>query len=92
MTGAVALPARLDSAAAVALAHSLQGYTGKDVTLDAGAVSLLGALALQTLVVAGQTWRGAGLEFSLVNLSPQVARQIADLGLADLSLVTGDAP
>ncbi len=92
MTGAVALPARLDSAAAVALAHSLKEHAGRDVTLDAGDVSLLGALALQTIVVAGRTWRGAGLDFSLINLSAEVERQIADLGLADLAPVTGDAP
>jgi len=91
LTEVVALRPRLDSAAAVALAGTLKEHSGRDVSLDAAEVSLLGALALQTLVVAAASWRGAGLGFSLVNVPEAIERQIADLGCADLTL-DGETP
>lgn len=90
MTIVVALPARLDSAAAIALAHNLADATDKDVELDAAGVTLFGAHALQTLAVASASWRAAGKRFALTGLSSDARAQIAELGAADMSLLTGE--
>jgi len=88
----VVLPARLDSAAAVQLAATLQDRVGTDVVLDASGVDLLGAKALQTLLVAAGAWRAAGHVFSVADLRTEVRGQIATLGLSDLSQLEGSAP
>jgi anti-anti-sigma regulatory factor len=91
MTSPIVLDARLDSAAAESLADILRPLQDSDVVIDATAVTLLGAKALQTLLVAAQAWRASGRAFAISNLSPDVATQIADLGIADPALVTGGA-
>ena len=92
MTAPVVLPARLDSAAAAELAQALGAYEGADVALDAAGVDLMGAKALQTLLVAAAAWRAAGHGFAVTGLSEKVRGQLAMLGLADLSRIEGDAP
>ena len=88
----IALTARLDSAAAAALARDLGTRLEQDIDLDAGDVTQIGALALQTLVVAAAHWRTAGRTFSVSNIPPAVRDQIADLGVADMSMIAGVAP
>jgi anti-anti-sigma regulatory factor len=88
----VKLPARLDSAAAVVLAKTLADRQGTDVVLDAAAVDLLGARAMQTLLVAATAWRAAGHAFSVINLPAGALSQLADLGLTDTRLFEGAAP
>jgi anti-anti-sigma regulatory factor len=88
----VTLPARLDSAAAVQLARTLSDRQGADVVLDAAGVDLLGAKAMQTLLVAAAAWRAAGSDLSVINISPGARAQLADLGLSDTSLFEGAAP
>lgn len=92
MSAPIVLDARLDSAAADALAERLGTLQGQDVILDGSGVTLFGAKALQTLIVAVRAWSDAGQALSVQNLSPEAAAQIADLGLDDISLVTGAAP
>lgn len=92
MTAPVVLPARLDSAAAAELALALGAHEGGDVALDAAGVDLMGAKALQTLLVAAAAWRAAGHGFAVTGLSEKVRGQLAMLGLADLSRIEGDAP
>lgn len=92
MTAPVTLPARLDSAAAVQLNQTLRERVGADIVLDAGRVELLGARAMQTLLVASASWRAAGLAFSVINLPPGVRTQLSDLGLPDTRLFEGAAP
>lgn len=92
MKSGVVLAARLDSAAAVALAEDLGTRLGHDVEIDAGEVTHFGALALQTLVVAAAHWRTAGREFLVTNIPPEIRTQIADLGMTDLTPLTGDMP
>jgi anti-anti-sigma regulatory factor len=91
MTAPVMLPARLDSAAAVSLARALADRQGADVVLDASAVELLGARAMQTLLVASAAWRAGGRTLSVVNLPAAMRAQLADLGLSDTSLLEGAA-
>lgn len=86
------LPPRLDSAAAVVLARMLADRQGADVVLDASGVDLLGAKAMQTLLVAAAAWRRAGHVLSVINLPAEARTQLADLGLSDLSLLEGAAP
>jgi anti-anti-sigma regulatory factor len=88
----IVLPARLDSAAAVQLAATLRDRVGTDVLLDASGVDLLGAKALQTLLVAAGAWRAAGHAFSVADLRTEVRGQIATLGLSNLSQIEGSAP
>jgi anti-anti-sigma regulatory factor len=92
MMARLVLPARVDRAAAAALTEELRAHAAADVAVDAGAVTQLGALGLQTLVVAARAWRDAGHDFAVHDIGPEVAGQLADLGLADLSLLEGAAP
>lgn len=92
MTEPLALPARLDSAAAVQLAQTLAERQGEDVVVDAAAVEHLGALGMQTLLVAASAWRAVGKDLSVINISAKVRSQFADLGLSDTSLLEGAAP
>lgn len=87
----VVLPARLDTAAAVQLTHKLRDMEGADVVLDASDVELLGAKALQTLLVASEAWRATGRAFTVANLRAEVRGQIATLG-SDPSQLEGSAP
>jgi anti-anti-sigma regulatory factor len=91
VTAPVILPAKLDSAAAVHLTHTLKARQGTDVVLDAAGVDLLGARAVQTLLVAAASWHAAGLPLSFANLSASVRTQLADLGFPDANLFEGDA-
>ena len=90
MSGIV-LSARLDSAAAAALARDLEARLEQDIELDAGEVTHLGALALQTLVVDAAHWRTAGRTFSVGNIPSPVLEQINDLGVADPDMIAGAA-
>ena len=89
MSAPVVLPARLDSAAAVQLALTLRDRQGADVVLDASGVDLLGARAVQTLLVAAMAWREAGNAFSVANLPTGICGQLAALGLSDHSSLEG---
>jgi chemotaxis protein CheX len=91
MMAQVVLPARLDSAAAFQLADALRAHEGADVVLDASGVELMGAKAMQTLLVAAAAWRAAGHRFAVADLSDKARGQLAVQGLADLSLIEGAA-
>ncbi len=60
MTAALQLAARLDLGAAKPLHAALLSRCGGDLVLDAGQVTHLGALGLQLLLSAAQSWRQAG--------------------------------
>ena len=91
MTAQVVLPARVDSAAAVALTEELRAASGADLVVDASATTHLGALGLQTLLVAAGAWRTSGHRFTVATLTEEVAGQLAELGLTDLSALEGAA-
>ena len=92
MTAPLVLPAKLDSAAAIQLARDLLAHQGADVALDASAVDLMGAKAMQTLVVAAASWQAAGHRLSVANLPDRARDQLALMGMTDLSLLEGAAP
>ena len=91
MTAPVVLPARLDSAAAIQLAQTLREMDGADVALDAAGVEMMGAKAMQTLLVAQAAWAAAGLRLSVTGLSDKIRSQVALMGLSDLALIEGAA-
>jgi chemotaxis protein CheX len=92
VTAPVILRARLDSAAAITLAGMLRDLQGTDVVIDASRVELLGAKAMQTLLLAAASWRAAGLGFTVTNVSAMATRHLSDLGLSDMRLIEGAAP
>jgi len=85
----IVLAPRLDSSAAVQLAGMLREREGADLVLDASRVELLGASALQTLIVAATAWRETGAAFNVANLPCGIGDQLAALGLVDLSILEG---
>ena len=91
MTARLQLSAKLDTRAATDLAEALRGHAGSDLTLDAGAVTHLGALALQTLMVAGATWAAAGQTLALEHLSDEAAGQLRLFGVTPDGLMAGKA-
>jgi anti-anti-sigma regulatory factor len=92
VTAPIVLPARLDTAAAHLLAGELRARAGAEVVLDAAHVDLLGAKAMETLLVAALAWQAAGTAFAVTNLTDEVRGQLAALGLPDPSLLEGTAP
>ncbi len=63
--GAVALGARLDLTAATGLHRALVERLGRPVRVDAGQVTHLGGLCLQTLLAAAAEARRAGTGFAV---------------------------
>jgi chemotaxis protein CheX len=76
----VQLAAILDLNAAGPLAHELGAARGRDVSLDASAVSRLGAQCLQVLVAARTAWRSDGYGFRVVSPSDEFTAGVALLG------------
>lgn len=91
MTACLQLPAKLDTRAASDLAEALRDHAGSDLALDASAVTQIGALALQTLLVAGAAWAAAGQSLSLDHLAEEAADQIRLFGLTPDGLMAGKA-
>jgi chemotaxis protein CheX len=76
------LPERLDLAAAAPLAEALRARAGRDLVLDAKAVSHIGAMGLQVLRSAAKSWASSGHRLELRNLSDACTDQLALLGYA----------
>jgi len=85
------LPISLDLPAARPIAAALVERRGKPITIDASAVTQLGAQCVQVLLSAKRTWEADGVSLSIVNCA---ARMIEDLKLIgiDRTLVTGELP
>lgn len=84
MTATLVLDARLDTAAARALARALIDRRGADLEIDGGLVALIGALSAQTLLAARATWNAAGRNFAIRNASGEMWAQLAALGCAGI--------
>lgn len=85
----IALPARMDSAAAEELAEALEHLRGAPVVLDGAAVDRPGGLYLQLLAIAARQWSADGVEFHLTGASPALSDALVLLDLA--RLFEGDA-
>ena len=86
---ALSLPASLDLPAARPLAAALLKRRGQPITIDASAVSQIGAQCVQVLLSAKRTWEADGVSLSIVNCA---ARMVEDLKLIGIerTLVTGE--
>lgn len=91
MTASVRLAGKLDSRAAGDLAAALRRHRGADLVIDGRDCTVIGALGLQTLMVAAATWRHDGRSFALTGLPDDAAAQIAQMGI-DPATLTGSAP
>ena len=81
MTAVLTLDARLDLSAVRPLAQRIGACDGADLSLDAGGVTHLGALAAQLLVAARQRWASAGLRLEVGPRSPAFDEAVAVMGL-----------
>ena len=70
----------LDLNAAGPLARQLMAVRGRNVRVDASAVSRMGAQCLQVLLSARATWNADGASFALVSASSEFASTLALLG------------
>lgn len=82
MSGAITLPPKLDLRAAGPLRDEILSHAGQDLTLDAGAVTHLGALSLQVIRAAARSWAMAGRSLTIANVSTDLADQLALLGFS----------
>jgi chemotaxis protein CheX len=81
MTCILELPRRLDCQATGILHETLLARRGEPVTVDAGAVTFLGAIALQLMVSAQAQWRSDGIAFRITPQSRGFTDGVAALGL-----------
>lgn len=90
MTAVVALPVRLDTGAVGAFTAALRDHRGADLDIDGRRCAMIGALGLQTLLVAAAAWRRDGRRLRLRDLPEDTARQVALLGIDSATLAAGD--
>ncbi|MFV2033633.1 MAG: STAS domain-containing protein [Halocynthiibacter sp.] len=87
----VKLRPRLGLGEAEPLVKLLGKHTGKDLTVDASAVTHLGTLCLQALIAAARDHAKTGNSFCLVNVNDTCVEQLALFGLSP-EAVSGGAP
>lgn len=76
----VALKAKLDLKASEELVGELMAIRGSAVTLDGSGVELFGAHALQTLLIAQNSWQSDGQKFAVEGLSEAAKEHLALMG------------
>ncbi len=93
MPDLLTLPSRLDTSGAPPLAQVLLGQRGKDLTLDAAGVEVIGALAFEVMIAAGRQWDADGKALMMGPMSDRYVAACATLGLrADAPWLTGAPP
>lgn len=92
MTVTVTLDRKLDFRAAAPLAQALRDAAGQVVALDATETVQIGAQSLQVILAAAKSAVAVGQKLTLVNVTAQLAGQLALLGfqVADVE-AGGDA-
>ncbi len=90
MTERLMLPGRLDSSGAPALLDMLMARRGGPLTLDASAVEVMGARAMEVLVAAGHQWQADGHALVIDGASDRYAAACATMGLAADAPWAGD--
>ncbi len=81
MTTVVALDRKLDTQAVGGLCEMLKSHRGADLTLDVSATHQIGALSLQTLMVAASSYSKCGHPLLLTGMSDDLARQFELFGV-----------
>ena len=90
MTAAVVLPAVLDIQQAAPLREQLVALRGQPVLIDGSLVERLGALCLQVLLSAQQTWAADGVSLIIDRVSEAFAEQWNAFGAPGLAAPAGD--
>lgn len=72
----LALPARLDRSAAVALQATFDAHTGKNLVVNGAELETIGGLGLQLLHVARNQWSQAGWGFEIVEPSATLSEAL----------------
>lgn len=75
------LPARIDAADADALVAALLARRGAPLTVDAGEVVSISALAVEVIIAAGKQWQDEGHSLAIANGSAEFLATCATLGL-----------
>ncbi len=83
MTAALVLPAVLDIQQAGPLRDDLLALRGQPLIIDGSAVERLGALCLQVLISAQQTWARDGFSLAIDRVSEAFADQWNAFGAPD---------
>lgn len=86
MSTVLALPAKLNTAAAPQLVVDLKKIDG-NLTLDATQTKFVGALCLQALVAASRSAKSSGTSFEITGLSQAVEQQMAVMGVTPQRLM-----
>lgn len=89
MNATLVLAERLDLPAVRPLACDLLARAGCDLTLDAGRVGHLGALALQLLIAAARRWRADGVRLAIEPRSPSFDDALRVFGVDPALLAPG---
>lgn len=87
--GKLVLGEKLDFKASEDLIAELQARRGQDIEIDASGVELLGGHALQTLLVAIESWKKDEKTLKIVDLSETALKDLAALGLDPAVLQNG---
>ena len=90
MPATLQLPPRLDLAHIAPAAEALRENLGRDLMLDAGQVTHLGALGLQLLIASAQSWRAAGLTLRIEPRSDAFDSALQCFGVPLRDLQTGE--
>ena len=91
MTAAVVLPAVLDIQQAGPLREQLLALRGQSVVVDGSLVERLGALCLQVLISAQQTWARDGLNLIIDQASEAFAEQWNAFGAPVAAFQSGES-
>jgi chemotaxis protein CheX len=83
---------RLDYAAAAGLTAALREKTGHDLRLDASEVTHIGAMGLQVLRAAAQSWAIDGKSLGLTDVSEDCADQLSLFGFDPDSVTQWEEP
>lgn len=90
MTARLLLPEKLDTGAVSELLSALRSRQGSDLVLDGEDLTQIGALAVQTIIVAANDWQDGGQTLSFENVSDEVEQQLQLLGTSARVLTEGD--
>ncbi len=85
------LKPKLDLTESEAILVALLKRRGANVEIDASGVEQIGAHAVQTLLVACQSWKADGHTFSVSGWSEAAMEQLALLGMDQGMLASGGA-
>lgn len=87
--GRLVMGPKLDFKASEDLAGDLQARRGRDIEIDASGVEVFGGHALQTILVAAESWRSDGHTLKVAGLSEAALKDLATLGQDPTELENG---